>query len=549
MKLKIAVFMLSLVLLTSGFGGCGNDNGKDNGEKIVASYIREDENGDISLYVDGKPFLYTAVEMRSEAYYNLKDIKTTEEYDKYFKAAADLGVTVVTCSLDWRDVEPNKDEYDFSHLRTFLGFAKKYDLKLELLWYSACMCAYSQEFQLPDYIIEDAKTYPRYAFSDGREYSEKQAAYYGKQYLLKLDCKEFLERESKVIAAMTDYIYEWEEAYGFPKVLIGVQVYNEVDLLLDEARQNSYGFYFADANTTPDKIWSELLVGMNNAGKGFKNGRYSVYTRTNFTSIKNGDYSGRTESSKFLDAYNLQYIDAVGMDPYVFDPMALTTLIRASKNLMKNNFTHFAENGGEYSNTDALIMLSLSQKCGYTIYELARCKGFPDVNNDQGILNPDLEDKYNSSTGNYTSHTTDNYTQRARGVLNALKSLSSVVTQAKTENFAVFNVLTPFAKENYSQQIMLSHVGVKFVTNSFACGFAIEYEGCLYLYSTAECRFEFTENSINEVFVSDNTGKDARWEKSEINGNVLSFGKDRIYKLSLTENVTYESTANDYKGY
>ena len=32
MKLKIAVVMLSLVLLMSGFGGCGNDNEKDNGE-------------------------------------------------------------------------------------------------------------------------------------------------------------------------------------------------------------------------------------------------------------------------------------------------------------------------------------------------------------------------------------------------------------------------------------------------------------------------------------------------------------------------------------
>lgn len=547
MKKKIMPLLLAVLLLLGNIVAC-NEEEKP---KVVASYIGTNEHGAPTLYVDGQPFLYTAVEMRSEAYFNCGDISDLEDYESYFQAASELGVNVVTCSLDWRDIEPRKDEYDFSHIRTLLGYAYQYGLKLEILWYSTCMCAYSQEYQLPDYIVKDAETYPRYKFSNGTTYSEKQAIYYGKQYLFDFDDKDLMKRESLVIENLMDYIYNWEEAYGFPKTLIGVQVYNEVDLLLDENRQESYGFKFADAGVTKEKIWSELLTGINNAGKAFKESDYVVYTRTNFTSIKSGDYDGRTESQRFKEMYALEYIDSVGMDPYVYEPSALTSLIRSSQAIMQGNFTHIAENGGEYSNTDALTLLALSQNCGYTVYELARAKGFPDMNNNQGILDVNLQDRYESSTGNYTSYTTDNYTDRARSVFKALKQIDGAVTGAKTEDFAVFNVLSATARENYSQTICTSNVSVDFSTNASAVGFAIEYKGELFVFATKPATINFTLATLTQAKIATtNADGETVWSETNAwNGESLSLDGGRIYRLTIEQGGKLLSTANQFKGY
>ena len=547
MKKKMIPLLLSVLLVLGNFVACGEKKKP----KVVASYIAMNAHGVPTLYVDDNPFLYTAVEMRSEAYFNCGDISDLEDYEKYFQAVSDLGVNVVTCSLDWRDIEPKKDQYDFSHIRTLLGYANQYGLKLEILWYSTCMCAYSQEYQLPDYIIKDSETYPRYKFTNGGTYSEKQAVYYGKQYLLDLDDKDLMKRESLVIEKLMDYVYDWEDAYGFPKTLIGVQVYNEVDLLLDETRQESYGFTFANAGVTKEKIWSELLTGINNAAKAFKESDYVVYTRTNFTSIKSGDYAGRTEAQRFKEMYGLEYIDSVGMDPYVYEPSALSSLIRSSQSIMSGNFTHIAENGGEYSNTDALTLLSLSQGCGYTVYELARAKGFPDMNNNQGILDVNLQDRYESSTGNYTSYTTDNYTGRARSVFKALKQIDRAVTGAKTEDFAVFNVLSATARENYSQTICTSNVSVEFSTNDSAIGFAIEYQGKLFVFATKTATMNFSSATLTEAQIaSTNTDGETFWTATTAfdNGN-LTLETGRVYRLKIEKSGNVESTANQFKGY
>ena len=413
------------------------------------------------------------------------------------------------------------------------------------------MCAYSQEYQLPDYIIKDEATYPRYSFLNGKMYSEKQAIYYGKQYLFDFDDKDLMNRETLVIENLMDYIYNWEEAYGFPKTLIGVQVYNEVDLLLDETRQESYGFTFENAGVTKEKVWSELLTGINNAGRAFKESDYVVYTRTNFTSIKSGDYAGRTEAQRFKEMYELKYIDSVGMDPYVYEPSALTALIRNSQSIMQGNFTHIAENGGEYSNTDALILLSLSQSCGYTVYELARAKGFPDMNNNQGILDVNLQDRYESSTGNYTSYTTDNYTQRARSVFKALKQIENAVASAKAEDFAVFNVLSPTARENYSQTICTSNVSIDFSTNDSAVGFAIEYNGELFVFATKTASMSFSSATMAQANVAEtNADGETVWSQtSAFENGVLTMEGGRLYRLKIEKNGNVESTANQFKGY
>ena len=160
MKKPIAVALSLMVGLScSACAGGGGPSVEEPWDKVIVSVIRTAENGNTYLEVDGQPFAYFGVEARLDAYMNCEK-RPVEDFEPYVRAAAELGATVIAVPLDWNDLEPQKDDYDFRIVAAVLGYANKYDIKVEFCWYSINMCGDSNSYQVPAYIWEDEATYP-----------------------------------------------------------------------------------------------------------------------------------------------------------------------------------------------------------------------------------------------------------------------------------------------------------------------------------------------------------------------------------------------------
>ena len=87
------------------------------------------------LRVDGKPFYMTNVQIRLDklrGYLGWGDIAL----EAVVKQAADDGFNTVSLPVCWRDVEPEKDKFDWTVIDQYMDWCKKYGLKMELLWFS-----------------------------------------------------------------------------------------------------------------------------------------------------------------------------------------------------------------------------------------------------------------------------------------------------------------------------------------------------------------------------------------------------------------------------
>ncbi len=443
--------------------GCvmASSSPKEEDGRMIVSCIKTAENGLTYLEVDGKPFPYFGVESRLDAYMNCEN-KSVEDFEPHIKAASELGANVIAVPIDWRDLEPVQDNYDFRIISALLRLANKYDIKIEFCWYSVNMCGDSNSYQIPEYIWNDEKTYPKYDSNNKNAFW----GYYGNQGYLRAS-KALMDRETKMITALMDFVCDWDENNGQKHPLIGVQVYNEPDGFprwrVSQQNISSNGSQISESDA-----WEDVFALIDNAGKAFKAAKYNVYTRTNLTVL--------TEVTDFAEKlYELEGIDAVGNDPYVQSVGDLYHTLSDFKCNLKGNFNHIAENKGVYVNTPGLLITSAFCGAGYIIYDLATPQYFIDNTNDpsaidHGILNTDLSDKQ--------------HTDAVRKTLKALTAAGDALIFADRSDFAVFNLEGSFPDENYTRSVKTSRVRTEFSTEQGAVGFAVYHNGYVYAYAS-----------------------------------------------------------------
>lgn len=546
MKLKklTAGFLLSAMTFSLCACELPKSPPTDDRAKVYASEIRVNADGTETFLVGGEPFLYLGAESRFEAYTNC-DKADYDDYEKYVAAAADLGCNVLAVSVDWADIEIEKGVYDYTVINKILGYGLAYNVKIDLLWYSALMCGDSHEWHLPKYIFDET---PRYQiFRDGVEQPYiAESTNYGIQTLMRIDDATFMERETAVVEALMEHIYQWEEARDFPKVLIGVQVYNEVDAF-PEKRLEQYSVSLNGRKITKDEVWATIRTAMNNCGKAFKSSPYQVMTRTNFlrpACSDIGNSSGISPIERALEIFNLEYIDSVGYDPYLNDFSKLKTTIEYYQKHLPLNFTHIAENGkgstkgeGSYVNGEGEILLSVSMNTGYVLYELASPKKFDNEGYGQGVLDPVTLEDYS-------------YTENLRKMYFALKNVGAVAASVNPSEFAAFNIDSSTGKTVWNKTVNTSSVAFKFNTSTGAKGFAIVHEGYIYAYSQGMATLTLSNGSFSNV----ETGKlvGTAWVKDGdgvLNENTLTFDGISVYRIKIdATNGALTSDTNVFKG-
>lgn len=290
---------------------------------MCISAIERGKNGKVYITVDGKPFLYNAVQSMYPA---------SKDYSEYVKAAADAKFTVFSFWLYWRLLEPLNGMFDFSEIDRVIDAAVDNDIKLDIIWAGSNFCDHLDHRFAPKWLFCDSKYYlkdkngiPYIAEGYNEACPESPAAD---------PCnKELLQLEQRVLKALFEHLAEYDTTHR----VIAIQLENEI---------NMQGYWGGK---------SSVLAYINELGRAVKESRYSVVTRVNTNDL---------EMDADIDA--LEFIDGQGLDVYDDNVDIIRCAMRDS-NCTK--FKHIAENHVPYNST-ALIVAALANGGFYNIYRI-----------------------------------------------------------------------------------------------------------------------------------------------------------------------------------
>src|SRR5690554_5597690 len=240
MKKSLIIMLVTVMLLI----GCTKtpilEEPKED-DFVVVSKIADGVNQQKVIEVLGKPFLSIGGQIRLDGLLNRGEGEhtppegapkalTIAEVEPYIKEAKNMGLTVLQIPIEWRHIEPQKDTYDFTIVSDLLTLINKYDLKMEILWFSTNMTGDVHSFHIPNYIWQDDVNYPKmYSFINDQQQNPYWSWMYGEVGYMVLDHPNLLERESKVLENLMGYIYEWNQSNNLKYPVIGVQIHNESD--------------------------------------------------------------------------------------------------------------------------------------------------------------------------------------------------------------------------------------------------------------------------------------------------------------------------------
>lgn len=154
---RMIILTYALVFFSLFATACSDNNNETYVEPILSQIEVSKlvtENNKTYVSVDGKPFPFLGAQIRLDALLNC-DKMTINEVENYFKKAQELGLNCVQIPISWNMVEPKENKYDYSIVNSILQFVNKYNLKMELLWFSTNMVGDSFSYLIPQYVLQE----------------------------------------------------------------------------------------------------------------------------------------------------------------------------------------------------------------------------------------------------------------------------------------------------------------------------------------------------------------------------------------------------------
>lgn len=390
---RMIILTYALVFFSLFATACSDNNNETYVEPILSQIEVSKlvtENNKTYVSVDGKPFPFLGAQIRLDALLNC-DKMTINEVENYFKKAQELGLNCVQIPISWNMVEPKENKYDYSIVNSILQFVNKYNLKMELLWFSTNMVGDSFSYLIPQYVLQEYNK--RLSRNDEGNFWN----YYGYQYTMILDDEWILERETKAITALFNHIRYWDSQNGDKHPVISAQIHNEPDALMRWRIDQKDLKYRDGTPLSKEKAWTMITNALNTVGKAVKNSSYRVVTRVNLIYGDGINPFPEATNARPKDVFDLQGIDFIGVDAYKDNVKHLKNEVMAYASIA-GNYALVAENKGSYANSPSLILTSFALGGGYDIYDLATSNFF--INNttepdqiDHGIYTWDLQEK------------------------------------------------------------------------------------------------------------------------------------------------------------
>ena len=467
--------LLSACAHTAGPGGGPSREPKD---PITISKIVQSPEGKPYLEVDGEPFALYGAQIRIDIFRSVDKMEWAE-IEPYFETAAKLGLNCVQIPLPWKFIEPKEDEYTFAEADHILSLANKYDLKVELLWFSTNFIGDSYTWLVPPYILSKS------ALRLKRDGDGNLHALYGYTYSILFDDPWVLERERKAITALFAHIRDWDDANGCKHPVITCQVHNEPDALvrwrIDEKNIcNKDGTPLSKADG-----WKMTLAALNAGGNAVKASEYRVATRTNIISGNGVMDFPQTPGISPRDVAMLEGIDFVSFDPYMQTVNQIAKEVDAYASLA-GNYPLIAENRGDFANSASLMLAASALGGGYDIYDLATSPYITSHSappfNAEGIYYSDLRPKPQ--------------VEQVQILLKGFIAANKDVALTPTKDFAAFNILTDTPKTSCQQRICTSGAIFDFETSAGALAFVLDRGTRLVAFSTAEATLRVSGGTV-----------------------------------------------------
>ena len=138
--------------------------------------------------VNGKPFFPIGTETVYAGY-----ALTPEEHENVFRGLKAIHGNSMAIPVHWDAIEPKEGKFDFSSVDTLIADARKYNLKLILLWFGTWKNG-GMEY-VPEWIKSNPKRFKRALNAHGRDL-----------WSLSAHCKATLEADKKAFAALMKYL-------------------------------------------------------------------------------------------------------------------------------------------------------------------------------------------------------------------------------------------------------------------------------------------------------------------------------------------------------
>lgn len=306
------------------------------------------------LRVDGKPFYMTNVQIRLDKLHGYEGWDDTA-LEMVVKQAANDGFNTVSIPVFWRDVEPFKDNFNWTTLDKYLTWCYKYGLKMELLWFSWSSGGRiqwltrnkytpSSEWTLrnPDYVCSQQGT------SDYRLLRTEDP------WTLDWLDPTLRERDRYVLGKVMEHVAEWDRIHHNPHIVIGVQLGNEV-----------HGHeYELSANDAVDYC--------SYIGEAVKKSDYSVWTRMNCVSWMT---RSRIEANEKKRANGETNVDFIGIDIYGTNADKILGDMDGQMPPIGNNYSMIMEIDAKDPRTPFYQMAALAGNKAFDYYNFAVVDG------------------------------------------------------------------------------------------------------------------------------------------------------------------------------
>lgn len=514
---NIKYFVLPLIILN--LFGCNDNTISSSTQDIfnqegITPYHQEVSESGKAILLNRKevPQIILSSLLRTDLFINA-DFKNASEMEDYFAIAKETNMNTIELSIMWSQIEKSYDNYDYTDLKCYLDFAKKYDLKINLEWYGSFVDGETHMSNVPNY-INDSSTYP--IIKDMFDFAN-----FGRCKILDWSNENLLNREQKAIYNMMNYIYSWNLENDNYDPVIMVQIGQGVDRF-QRWRVDAYDIQ----DMTSERAWNLAKKYLNEVGKGVKYSKYKAITRSEFC-------EQNAVVNYVRDIKDLEYIDVVS-PTYLHEIASTKNGIKSFNDEYSEMFLMNSENWASDINHKQTLATFAMGASGYVSYQLSCPLYFPESPNGA------LYKRYNESGTTLEEKFVENNT-RATDTKNINKALLDAyigVANAPRNRFASFglnNLLN--SKEEREQKIYLNNgLMFKYSNPNNALGFAISDGNYVYAYSSKDALLEIGNCTIT-MAQSGSFNKSGEWDISSSvtleNNSILNLNAGKVYRIRI----------------
>jgi hypothetical protein len=463
MRKKKILLALALLVLAS-CGKASSDSSLTPTLEPQTPYSVEQKEGEKAHFIDrnGHALLASSSLVRTDLLVNA-DFLSPSAMEDYFALAKETGNPFLDIPFMWKQIETAKDVYNEDAIRTYLDFAKKYSIRLNLLWYGSFVDGETHTANLPSYVVKDETSYPvikkMFAFAN-----------YGMCQIQKWDAPALLEREQKALYNLMNAVASWNKENDYYDPVLMVQLGQGLDRF-QRWRVDAYKVPGKDGSLmSSDEAWGMVDTYIQALAKGVKSSSYHALTRSEFDE--------QSAVTNYVRA--IQKIEGVDLvcPTYLHTISSQKSGIKAFTDEYPSMPVVNAENWASDINYRQLLVAFQMGGDGFTSYDLSPARYYPERPTGK------LFDRYNPSGTSITEKFPEVGTraQDSKKAFVALQKAYPAVASSPRSSFALLgfdNLLSGEQKIYFNNGLLLNYSNP---TGSY--GYVVYYQNAIYAYSS-----------------------------------------------------------------